>query len=220
MLQGDSWACRACSDRAEPRKTAPNTLTKQATARAPIKASAGAAKAATGHAAPVADSQRAEQAQVDQQLADEAVQRRQPADGDRADEKAQRGPRHRLGQAAESIDLAGAGGMHHRPGAEEQKRLEQGVVPDVQQGPAQAQDDPIAALERPADQRQAEAHHDDADVLDAVVRQQPLQVVLADGKGHAEHARDDSQRQHHVAPRQRRRRQQRQSRGPARRCPS
>ena len=39
-------------DRAVPRKTAPKTLTKQATASPPTKASAGAAKAAVGQAAP------------------------------------------------------------------------------------------------------------------------------------------------------------------------
>ena len=44
----------ACSDRAVPRKTAPYTFTKQATASAPIRASAGAAKAAAGERRPVA----------------------------------------------------------------------------------------------------------------------------------------------------------------------
>ena len=220
MLHGDSWACRACSDRAVPEENGAEDLDETGHGQRADQGQCRGGKGRQRTRRACADSQRAEQAQVDEQLADEAVQRRQPADGDRADEESQRGSRHGLGQAAEAIDLAGAGGMHHRSGAEEQERLEEGVVPDVQQGPAQAQDDPIGPPQRAADQGQAEAHHDDADVLDAVIGQQPLQVVLADGKGHAQHARDDPQPQHHVAPGQRRRRQQRRARGPARKFPS
>ena len=46
-----------------------------------------------------------------------------------------RSPRHELGQAAEPVDLAGVDGMDHRAGAEKQQRLEEGVIPDVQQAP-------------------------------------------------------------------------------------
>ena len=90
---------RRASDRAVPRKTAPKTLTKQATASAPIRASAGAAKAAAERRAVPRPDERAEQAEVDEELADEAVQRRQAADRDRADQEAERGPRHRLAPA-------------------------------------------------------------------------------------------------------------------------
>ena len=86
-------------------------------------------------------------------------------------------------------------GVDDRAGTEEEQGLEQGVVPDMQQAAAQAEDDPIRAAQRTADQGQAEAHDDDADVLDAVVGEQPLQVVLADGKGDPEDARDHAQRQ-------------------------
>ena len=65
------------------------------------------------------------------------------------------------------------------------------------------------AAQRAADQGQAEAHDDDADVLDAVVGQQPLQVVLADGEGDPQDARDHAQAQDDAAPFQRRIRQQR-----------
>ena len=57
----------------------------------------------------------------------------------------------------------------------------------------QAEDDQSGRPERAAEQGQAEAHDDDADVLDAVVGQQPLEVVLADGEGDPEHARDDAE---------------------------
>ena len=56
-------------------------------------------------------------------------------------------------------------------------------------------DDPIGAAQRSTDHGQADAHDDDADVLDAVISEEPLQVVLADGKRHPEHARDDAQPQ-------------------------
>ena len=146
--------------------------------------------------------------------------RRQAADGDRPDQEAERGPRHRLRQAAQVVDLAGVDGVDDRAGAEEQQGLEQRVVPDVQQAAAQAEDDPVRAAQRTADQGQAEAHDDDADVLDAVVGQQPLQVVLADGEGDPEDARDHAQRQDDDAPGQRRVRQAATSPGPGRRCPS
>ena len=69
---------------------------------------------------------------------------------------------------------------------------------------AQAEDDPVRPAQRTADQGQAEAHDDDADVLDAVVGQQALQVVLADGEGDAQDARDHAQRQHERRPTRRR----------------
>src|SRR6185295_14868345 len=50
MLPGDSWACSARAVRGAPRKTAPETLTKQASANAPTSANAGAAKAPAVHA--------------------------------------------------------------------------------------------------------------------------------------------------------------------------
>src|ERR1022692_1516025 len=49
METGDSCARRAWSDRAVPRKTAPYTFTKHAKAKAPIRDSAGAAKAAAAN---------------------------------------------------------------------------------------------------------------------------------------------------------------------------
>ena len=65
---------------------------------------------------------------------------------------------------------------------------------------AQAQDDPVRAAQRTADQGQTEAHDDDADVLDAVVGQEALQVVLADGKGNPQDTRDHAQDQDRYSP--------------------
>ena len=118
------------------------------------------------------------------------------------------------------VDVAGVDRVDDGAGAEEQEGLEQGVVPDVQQAAAQAQDDPIRAAQRTTDHGQADAHDDDADVLDAVIGEQPLQVVLADGKRDPEDARDHAQRQENHAPGERRITEQRRHPQAARRCPS
>ena len=78
MDRGGSSAAAASGERGWPRNTTPNTLAKQATARAPIMARAAQQRQRTrrsGRRPP------AEGAQIDQQFADEAVERRQPADG-------------------------------------------------------------------------------------------------------------------------------------------
>ena len=74
------------------------------------------------------------------------------------------------------------------------------MVPDVQERPGEAEHHQIRPPEGAPEQRQADAHADDADVLDAVVREQPLEVVLADGEGDAEHARHDPEAQDDAAP--------------------
>ena len=49
----------------------------------------------------------------------------------------------RLRQAAQVVDLAGVGRVDDGAGAQEEQGLEEGVVPDVQQAAAQAEDDPV-----------------------------------------------------------------------------
>ena len=101
--------------------------------------------------------ERAEQAEVDEELTDEAVQRRQAADRDRPDQEAEGRPRHHLRQAAQVVDLAGVGRVDDRAGTQEQQGLEQRVVPDVQQAPprprttqsARPSERPIKARPRP-----------------------------------------------------------------------
>ena len=86
----------------------------------------------------------------------------------------------RSGESAEAIDLARADAVDHGSGGQEEQRLEERVVPDVQQAAAQAEGDPGRLLRADTDQGQAQTHHDDADVLDAVIGEQPLEVVLAE----------------------------------------
>ncbi len=51
----------------------------------------------------------------------------------RADQEHERGLRHAVDQAAEPLDVALAGGVQDRAGAEEQQALEQRMIEDVQQ---------------------------------------------------------------------------------------
>ena len=91
------------------------------------------------------------------------------------------------------VDLSSVSCVDHRASAEEEQGLEDRVVPDVKEAAAQAEDDPVRSAQRSSHQSQAKAHDDDADVLDAVIGQQPLQVVLADRKGHSEDAGNDAE---------------------------
>ena len=96
-------------------------------------------------------------------------------------------------QAAVVVDLAGAGGVHHRPGTVKEQRLEQAVIDHVQQGAGDPQQDQGRHGEAAPEQGQAEADGDDADVLDAVVGEQALEVVLGQRQGYAADPGDDAE---------------------------
>ena len=106
------------------------------------------------------------QAEVDDELADEAVERRQAADGDGADEEEGGGRGHAAGETAHLLEVAGAGRVDHRAGAEEEQRLEERVVPDVEQAAGQAEQDPVGAAGGAPGERQPQTEQDDPDVLD------------------------------------------------------
>ena len=70
-----------------------------------------------------------EQKRLQQQpLRDEAVQRRQARDRQRADERQPGDPWHAMDQSAEAPEIAFAGGMQHRARAQEQQALHERVV--------------------------------------------------------------------------------------------
>src|ERR1043166_4448028 len=94
--------------------------------------------------------------------------------------------------------------MNDRPGGEEEERLEERVVPDVKETARHAEEDPIGPAEGSTQHGQPESHDDDADVLDAVVREQSLEVVLPEGKRDAQDPADDSEKQKNRSPSQRR----------------
>ena len=49
-------------------------------------------------------------------------------------------------------------------------------------------------------EREPEPDEDDADILDGVIGEQPLEVVLHERVQHAHHGRDAGEREHHNAP--------------------
>ena len=106
----------------------------------------------------------------------------------------ERGLRHAVDQAAQLLHVALAGGGQHRAGAEEQQALEQRVVEHVEQRRGQRQRRRAPHAVGPEGERQAEADEDDADVLDGVIGEQPLQVVLHQRVEHAQHRGDAAQR--------------------------
>ncbi len=127
-----------------------------------------------------------EQKRLQQQpLGHEAVQRRQPGHGKRADQGQPRDPRHAMDQAAEAPEVALAGRMQHRAGAEEQQALHERVIEAVIQQRDQGERAEGVHADAEEHDREPEAGEDDADVLDRGVGEQPLHVGLGRGKHHA-----------------------------------
>ena len=85
--------------------------------------------------------------------------------------------------------------MQDRTRAQEKQGFEQGVVEHVEQcaGKAEGRHQPVAGGD--AEHAQAETEQDDADVLNGGVRQQPLEVMLAQGMDHAENARGHAEQE-------------------------
>ncbi len=144
--------------------------------------------------------ERPDRAERHEPLRDEAVQRGEPADGGGAHQEERRRPGHGAGQPAQPLDVAGPGGVLHRARAQEEKRLEEGVVHHVEGAAGEAQQDQSRLAAGPPQHRQAHAHGDDADVLHRVVGQQALEVVLRERQRHAQDSRDRAQDHEHHAP--------------------
>src|SRR5260370_2493623 len=65
----------------------------------------------------------AEQAEVDEKLADETVQWRQTTDRYGANQKTERGPAHRLGQTSQAVDFAAVRGVDNGACTQEKQGL-------------------------------------------------------------------------------------------------
>ena len=64
------------------------------------------------------------------------------------------------------------------------------------------QHDQVRSAASLANQSQPQPHQNDPDILDAVIREQPLEIVLAQGEEHAEDGADGSQQQYDASPAQ------------------
>jgi hypothetical protein len=96
---------------------------------------------------PVRGRDGAEESQLDEELAHKPVERRQAADRHGPHEEAEGGGGHPPCEPTQMIDLAGVGGVDYGTGAQEQQSLEQGVVPDVKEGSAEPEYDPLRPAE-------------------------------------------------------------------------
>ncbi len=114
----------------------------------------------------------------------ESVERRQTGDGHRTDEERASGPRHAPQQPANTVQVVRLGRTLDRTGAHEEECFEDGVVQDVEhcgnEGDAAPEPLALPLKQEPA----AQAHGDDADVLDRVEGQQLLQLTLEQGVHH------------------------------------
>ena len=135
-----------------------------------------------------------------QPLRHEAVERRDAGDRSGPDQECRAGPRHAAQQAAHAIQLEAVDGALEGPGAEEEQRLEDGVIDRVQQRGGERDASPGGLALLAQHQRGAEPEQDDADVLDRVQCEQALELVLEQGVddaaqgGHGARARRPSHR--------------------------
>ncbi len=200
--RGASTAAATASRRGRPSSTSPTTLTKQNTASPAVAAERGERDRAGHPVAEVPVRGDVQQRLQRQPLRREAVQRRQARDRHRADEERAAGPRHPPEQAAEPVELERAHRSLERACAEEEQRLEHGVVQRVQERGAERERGPGVRTARPQDEAGAEAEHDDPDVLDRVQREEPLQVVLEERVDDAADGRERTEAEHeHAEPR-------------------
>jgi hypothetical protein len=143
-----------------------------------------------------------------QPLGYKAVQRRQPRDRQRPDQRQPRHPRHAPDQAAEPAEVALARCVQHRTGGEEQQALEHRVVQAVVQRGGERQRRGRAHTLGVEQQRQPDAREHDAEILDRRAGEQPLHVGLHRSEHHAVERTEQAERQQHRAPPPQRRRQQ------------
>ena len=135
-------------------------------------------------------------------LAREAIQRRKPRDRDGTDQEACASHGHPSQQSPELFDLARAGRDDDAPGAEEQQALEDRVIQYVIETRGDADRRETRLTTGHGNHAGSDTQQDDADVLDAVIRQQPFEIVLHERIQHAQHGRHASHDENEHTPRQ------------------
>jgi len=86
--------------------------------------------------------------------------------------------------------------MKHRPCSEEQQTLEDGVIQGVKHRRDQGHSGQQRMPRHPEDQSCAQAHENDPNVLNTVVREESFEIVFHQGIQDAENCRDDSHDEH------------------------
>ncbi len=135
-------------------------------------------------------------------LADEPVERGERRDRDGSEQKQPRRPGHAPGEPAELLDIADVRAAKDTARAEEEEAFECCVVDGVEEcgGERDGREDAARALRAPQNHRQPHPDQDDPDVLDAVEREQALEVVLLERVEHAKHGRDRARDEHRPSP--------------------
>ena len=93
-------------------------------------------------------------------------------------EKRARGPGHALEKPPEVVDFACMRSMGYRAGAHEQKAFEHGMIHNMKKAAGETKKRQHRRSGADAKKPDAQTHHDNADILDAVIREQPFQIVL------------------------------------------
>jgi hypothetical protein len=132
-------------------------------------------------------------------LAHESIERRETNDRRRADDERRPRERHAPRETAELLHVASAGHSRHRTRAKEET-LEHGVIDRVEQRARVADDSERRMIIRRPERPDTDAHRDNSHVLDAVIREQALDVVLRQGPQHAEHRRQQPDAEHGPTP--------------------
>ena len=100
---------------------------------------------------------------------------------------------------AQKLDIPGMGFQIDDAGPVKKEAFKREVVEDMKQSAEKSEQGDRVISERKADHPQADSKADDADVFDAVIGQQLLQVMLGDGIHHSENARHKGNEKNDIA---------------------
>jgi hypothetical protein len=105
---------------------------------------------------------------------------------------------HAMDETAQPVEIAPPGGMQHGAGAEEQQRLEPGMVERVQERRRHRHRRSEVLAVGAKSEREPQRHEDHADVLDRRIGEHALEIAVEHGIEQAQHRRhraEDDRRQ-------------------------
>ena len=87
--------------------------------------------------------------------------------------------------------------MQYRTGGEEQEGLEQAVIPHMEKSACQREPTPRRVSLAHCHQRETQPNENDADIFNAVIREQTFEVVLTECKGNTQNGAGHTEERHH-----------------------
>ena len=124
---------------------------------------------------------RREERDKDQDFAGKPVQGRESSNRQCPDKEEGRGLGHPVDEPAHVFDIPRVGGMDNGTGGEEEQALEEGMVEGMEERPEQADGCKFREVVAREDDKEADAHEDDPDILDAAVGEHCLDVMFLEG---------------------------------------